>query len=174
MDAGGTFGPKKSGKTTLAAALCLETYRKQGKKALILDPHTDEWNRWPACAVGFVTANEKQFWDVVWRSRNCMVIVEEAAATISRNRDLIPVFTRLRHCFHTLFVVGHSGMDLLPVMREQIDTLFLFRQPVSAAKVWAEVMTEPRLLEAVNLKQYEFIRHQLFGVPRKLKLPPPA
>lgn len=173
MTNGGAFGPKLSGKTTLASTLCAQIFETERRKALILDPHIDEWGKWPKHAVGYLSANEKTFWDVAWRSRNCFVIVEEAAATISRNPQLITVFTRLRHCLHKLFIVGHSGRDLLPVMREQIDTLFLFRQPESAAKVWAEVMTEKGLLESVNLKQYEFIRHELFKSPVKMKLPPP-
>lgn len=174
MIVGGAFGPKLSGKTTLAARIVLEHWQKMGIKALILDPHVDEWGRWPREAVGFVTADEKKFWQVVWSSKSCLVVVEEAAATIRRERNLIPVFTRLRHCKHKLFVIGHSGMDLLPVMREQFDTLYLFRQPESAAKVWAEVMTEKRLLESVNLRQYEFLSHSLFGKPVKMKLPAPS
>jgi molybdopterin-guanine dinucleotide biosynthesis protein len=173
MEVGGIFGPKLSGKTTLANAVALEHFTRYGIKTLILDPHTDEWGKWNKSHVGFITADEKQFWKVVWSSKNCLVIVEEAADYIARNRDLIPVFTRLRHLFHKLLVVGHSGMSLLPVMREQVDTIYLFRQPKSASQVWAEVMTEQGLLAAMNLQRHEFIMHTLFGKPRKLKLPPP-
>ena len=173
MTNGGAFGPKLSGKTTLASRISKEHFEKLQIRSLILDPHTDEYDKWHQPAIGFITPDEDKFWPVVWKSQNCLVIVEEAATTISRNRDLVPVFTRLRHCHHKLFVVGHSGMDLLPVMRQQIDTIYLFRQPVSSAKVWAEVMTEDGLLESTTLGQFEFIKHRLYGKPARMKLPPP-
>jgi len=61
-------------------------------------------------------------------------------------------------------------MDLLPVMRQQLDTLYLFRQPKSAAQVWAETFTQDGLLEAVNLNQFEFLHTELYSTPKKLKL----
>jgi molybdopterin-guanine dinucleotide biosynthesis protein len=160
----GIFGPKLSGKSTLAQSLSRE-FAKRGFKSIVLDPHNDPWG--PQATV---FTDEDKFWNVVWQSRRCVVFVEEAAATIRRERTLVPVFTRLRHCEHKLVVIGHSGMDLLPVMRQQLDTLYLFRQPKSACDVWAETMTEDGLLEAKNLGQYEFIRHVMYQKPRKCKL----
>jgi hypothetical protein len=169
----GIFGPTESGKSTVARRLVLEHFKKFGIKALILDPHTDEWHFWPSEAVGFITEDETKFWAAVWSSDGCIVVVEESSSTIKREKNLIPVFTKLRHRKHKLLVIGHSGMDLLPVMREQFDTLYLFRQPQSAAKVWAEVMTETGLLACMNCQQFEFIFHRMFGKPVKMKLPPP-
>lgn len=166
----GVFGPSQSGKTTVVQRLVLECYQKYRMPALILDPHTDEWHLWPKVAVGYITANEQQFWRVVWESKGCVVVVEEASTTIARNPDLIGLFTKLRHRLHRLIVVGHSGMDLLPVMREQLTDLYLFRQSAKAAKIWAETMTEPKLSEAVSLQQYEFLRHKMFGKPVKMIL----
>lgn len=164
----GIFGPKLSGKTTLAKTISAQYWQRYQIRSLVLDPHLEDW---PSPAV--VTADEETFWKTVWKSQNCIVFVEEAATTINRDRGLIQVFTRLRHCNHKLVVIGHSGVSLLPVMREQIDTVYLFRQPESACKVWAEVMTEERLYAAKELKQYEFIFHRLYGNPRKMILPPP-
>lgn len=163
----GAFGPKLSGKTTLAKYISRTLWTTEQRATLVLDPHLEEWGEQ---AKAFT--NEEQFWTVVWKSRRFLIIVEEAAATISRNRELIPVFTRLRHNDHKLLVIGHSGMDLLPTMRQQIDTLFLFRQPESAAKVWSEVMAEKGLMQSSELQQYEFLHHKMFGKPQKKKLPP--
>ena len=162
---GGIFGPKLSGKTTLAKALSRQYWQQQKIKTIVLDINGDVWGEHATA-----TEDETIFWEVVWKARNCLVIVDEAAATIRREKTLIPAFTRMRHCQHKLIVIGHSGMDLLPVMRQQLDTLYLFRQPKSSAQVWAEVMTEDGLLESVNLKQYEFIRHELYGTPQRQKL----
>jgi hypothetical protein len=165
MNSAGIFGPKLSGKTTLAKALSREFFLKQRLRSLVLDPNAEDWGK-----QSLVFTDEEKFWAVVWQSENCLVIVDEAAATIRRDKDLIPVFTRLRHLHHKLIVIGHSGMDLLPVMRQQFDELYLFRQPESAAKVWAETMTQKGLLEAGNLRQFEFLQTKLYGNPRKLRL----
>jgi len=165
MNSAGIFGPKLSGKTTLAKALSREYFLKGKLRSLVLDPNADEWGK-----QAIVFTNEDEFWKVVWQSENCLVIVDEAAATIRREKDLITVFTRLRHLHHKLIVIGHSGTDLLPVMRQQLDELFLFRQPESAAKIWAETMTQKGLLESGQLKQFEFLHTKLYGSPRKLRL----
>lgn len=165
MVTGGIFGPKLSGKTTLARAISRDYWLKHKIRSLVLDPNGEHYGEH-----AFVTPDEKVFWPNVWKTRGCLIIVDEAAETIKRDKDLIPVFTRLRHNVHKLIVIGHSGVSLLPVMREQIDTIYLFRQNRKAADTWAEVMTEDGLLDAVNLRQYEFIFHQLYGSPRKLKL----
>ncbi len=164
----GIFGPSMSGKTTLAKALSLEYFKRDKIQTLVLDPHQEEWGEQAK-----LFTDEGKFWDSVWASDNCLVIVEEAASTINRNNDLIPVFTRLRHRHHKLIVVGHSGRDLLPVMRQQIDTLYLFRQPMSASKVWAEVMADDDLLAASTLNQFEFIVKESFKPTKKLILAKP-
>jgi hypothetical protein len=55
-------------------------------------------------------------------------------------------------------------------MREQLDTLYLFRQPMSAAKIWAEVFTDETLLQAVSLQQYEFLHARLYQGSKKQSL----
>lgn len=166
MVTGGIFGPKLSGKTTLAKKLCQQYWTKHKIRSLVLDINQDDdWGE--HC---WTTNDEKKFWDVVWKTQNSIVVVDEAAETIKRDKTLIPVFTRLRHCGHILLVIGHSGTNLLPVMREQFDTVYLFRQSEKSAGIFAEVMTEKGLLAASELQQYEFIHHKLYGQPRKMKL----
>lgn len=161
----GIFGPKLSGKTTLAKKISAQFWREQQMRTLVLDPLQDDWGEHAA-----VFYNEEKFWKAVWAVQSCVVIVDEASETINRDKKLIPVFTRMRHNNHRLIVIGHSGTNLLPIMREQIDTVFLFRQSEKAAKCWAEVMTENGLLKATELGQYEFIRHELYGQPQRMKL----
>jgi len=163
----GIFGPKLSGKTTLAKSLSRQFWLKENLRSLVLDPHNEEWG-----GQALVFTDEKQFWQAVWKSRGCLILVEESAATIRRDRALVPVFTRLRHNQHKLGVIGHSGMDLLPVMRQQLDAIYLFRQPEQAAKVWADNFCEPGLLEATGLNQFEFIYMQSYGKPFRHKLKP--
>lgn len=162
---GGIFGPKLSGKTTLAQALSRQYWQQQKIKTIVLDINGDSWGEHATA-----TADEEIFWQVVWKAQNCLVIVDEATETINRDKKLIPVFTRMRHNNHKLLVIGHSGMNLLPIMREQIDTIYLFRQGEKASAYWAETMAEKGLLESVSLRQYEFIRHELYGTPQRQKL----
>lgn len=165
MHSAGIFGPKLSGKTTLAKYLSRQYWQKHKIRSLVLDINNEQWgeNAW-------VTDDNDKFWDAVWKTNNSLVLVDEASSTIKRDQTLIPVFTRLRHLNHKLIVIGHNGMNLLPIMREQFDTLYLFRQPEKAAKVWAETFTQTELLAAVNLQQHEFLHTQLFGKPKKMKL----
>lgn len=154
----GIFGPGQSGKTTLTKHLSESLHRQSGIVSLVFDPNGDDWGRHAK-----VFLKEDEFWRVVWRSKSCAVIVEEGSSTISRDRELIPVFTRIRHCGHKLFIVGHEGTDLLPVMRRQLHNLFLFRQDEDTVPIWRRLFADRRIEAAATLKQYEFLHCVLFG-----------
>lgn len=165
---GGVFGPKMSGKTTLARYLSKQYWQKHHIRSLVLDINQEHWG--DHALVFTDDEPEGKFWTAVWQSQGCLIIVDEASSTIKRDKLLIPAFTRLRHLNHKLLVIGHNGMNLLPIMREQFDTLYLFRQPEKAAKVWSDTFTQKELLAAMELNQHEFLQTQLFGKPKKLKL----
>jgi len=164
----GIFGPKLSGKTTLARSLSFQYWRQCRMRTLALDPNSHEHHLWGKHV--FVTADETHFWQCVWQTRQCLIVVDEAAATIRRERELVPAFTRIRHNHHKVIVIGHSGADLLPVMRQQLDQIYLFRQPKQSAEIWAETFCEDGLLQATSLQQYEFIKCDMFQKPQKMRL----
>lgn len=168
MENAGIFGPSKSGKTTLAKALSAEFWRTRKLKSLVLDPHLENWG-----THAIVMNDESKFWATVWASKDCVVIVEEATTTINRRKDLSSVFTAIRHNNHNLIVVGHNGSSLLPVMRQQLEKLYLFLQSEKAAKIWMEETACSNLMQATTLNQYEFLYYRRFTPVRKLKLPPP-
>lgn len=162
----GIFGPSLSGKTTLARHLSEQYWHAQGLPSLVLDPHLEKWG-----PQAWATADEEQFWAAVWSKRKCLVIAEEAAETICRDRELTPVFTRLRHQEHKLLIIGHDGTDLLPVMRRQFDVLYLFTQPEDAVKIWKRDLPNMRGLEqASNLGQYEFLRCKAYQTASRMRL----
>lgn len=165
MISAGIFGPKLCGKTTLAKELSREYWHCQCLRTFALDPHLDAWGE-----QAWVTNNEEKFWPVVWDTKGALVIVDEAAATIGRDRDLMKVFTMLRHNRHKLIVIGHSGGDLLPGMRNNLDTLYLFRQPGSSLEYWVEAFCQENIWEAEKLQQYEFLEVHSFKEPVKRKL----
>ncbi len=153
----GIFGPGLSGKTTLAKALS-RSFFAQGTRSLCLDINGEEWG--PGATV---FKDESRFWETVWANEKHAIFCDEAAETIARDKELISVFTRLRHNGHKLIVMGHSAGDLLPVMRRQISTLYLFRQDPDACKIWARLFNEPLIMNAADLDQYEFIHAELWG-----------
>ena len=166
----GIFGPSLSGKTTLAKFLSKDMYRRHKIESLVLDPIGDDWGEH---AQVFTATEEEQFWTKVWSSKRKAVFVDEGTEMIGRDKDLIPAFTRIRHQQHKLFVIGHRGNSLLPVMRDQISTLFLFRQTEKAAEIWVEQFTNEDIIQSTTLGQYEFIWVDMFGPVRKMKLPNP-
>lgn len=166
MIRGGIFGISLSGKTTLAKQISRQYAEEMQIPSIVLDPHIEVYGDHAT-----VTADEELFWKTAWESKTpLIVIVDEAAATLRRERDLVPVFTRMRHHKHRLLVIGHNGTDLLPVMRQQFDTLYLFRQPSKAAEIWADLFSEPDLLQAGSLNQFEYLHCQLYHKPVKYKL----
>lgn len=169
---GGIFGPKLSGKTTLAKALSGEYWRQRNMVTYVLDPWKSAWG-----PHAWVQNDEEYFWDTVWQKKGGLVIVDDGSSTIARDKELIPVFTMMRHNHHKLLIIGHNGANLLPEMRQEIDTLYLFRQPIPSCKAWYENFANIGLLEAANLQQYEFLECHSFGgdcVKRKLAQDAPA
>jgi hypothetical protein len=162
----GIFGMKQSGKTTLAKKLS-RYWQVRGRTSLVLDPVGDFAGIKNVLA--FPMDKEELFFEECWKRNGCLVIIEEAASTIRRDRDLIPVFTRLHHNNHKIVVIGHGGADLLPTMRRQLDQIFLFRQNTDEAKEWANEFCREAMLESMRLEQYEFLWCKRFGDPKKYK-----
>ncbi len=163
----GVFGPGDSGKTTLLKQLSASYWKLAGIRSICLDPNLEKWGDH-----AFVTDDEEKFNRVFWSNKGCAVFIEEATETIARDRKKNGLFTRGRHQEHKIFVSGHSGSNLLPVQRGQLFTLFLFRQPESAAQVWSELFTDKRILECAQLQQYEFLHCQIYKPPVKCRLDP--
>ena len=174
----GIFGPGLCGKTTLAKSIAVDGWRLGRRKSIVLDPNLaidpSAKNQWGPAA--FVTADVELFRRVFWAEKGCLAFIEESSEMIDRDRSQTGFFTRGRHNGHKIIVCGHTGSSMLPVQREQLQTLMLFRQPKSSAKVWAELHAEPRIFQCTELRQYEFLYCRLYSPPekRKLTLPSPS
>lgn len=166
MIVGGIFGPKKSGKTTLAQHLAESYWKKENRRTLVYDPNHAKWGE---CC--WVAKTEAEFWHTAWRTQNCLLICDDAANSINRDGDLVDVFTRINHNGHKLLVIGHNGTNLLPVMRQQMDVLYLFRtSPKEAARWYEEVWPDEAILTANTLERYEFLYIRQYQKTSKMKL----
>jgi hypothetical protein len=165
----GIFGMIQSGKTTLARKIAWHFWRKKGQRSIYLDMKRDPvHNWWPDC--GQVFFDEEPFWNAAWTNENLVVVVDEAAVSISRNRDLMSVFTMMNGRHHRLVVCGHSGSDLLPGMRQQLGYLFLFRQAVEAADMWRGQFADEGIMQATSLDQFQFLLAARFKPAQKFLL----
>ena len=135
----------RSGKTTLARKLIWHYFKMKRMRGIVLDPK-GEW--WPEnCRVHRIDPQDTEeqadstcskFWDMAWSDVDCVIVADEAAVTIAPNRVLMSAFTMMNRQRHKFIFVCHSGADLLPGMRGQIDHLFLFLQSPEGMNVWRE------------------------------------
>lgn len=161
-------GASECGKTTLAIHLSKAYWKNLKIPSLVLDPWKNE-NQWGGQA--WVTTDEDKFWDAVWSREGHLVIVDEASSMIARDRELIPVFTKIRHQKHTLIVICHDATDLLPTMRRNLNEIFLFCQPAKAIPMWQQDLPTMRGLEgASSLQKFEFLHCKAFEAAKPLKL----
>lgn len=168
---GGIFGMIRSGKTTLARKLAWHFWKTKGQRSIYFDPKRDPARNWfPDCTTIFY--DEAPFWDAAWKGTGLVVIADEAAVSIARERELTPVFTMMNGRHHRFIVVGHSGTDLLPAMRQQIDYLFLFRQAQEAADMWRKEFPDEQklVMEATRLNQFEYLLCRKYVSPEKFYL----
>jgi hypothetical protein len=182
-------GASECGKTTLAIHLSRAYWSVHKMRTLALDIWKEE-NSWGPQA--WVTKSEKIFFGTyneekkdfdggaIWQTRGDLVVVDEASSTIKRDRDLVPLFVKIRHCKHTLLVICHDATDLLPTMRRNLNEVFLFAQAEDALKLWQKDLPLMRgmSLAAVTqdgqckLQPYEFVHCENYkdGQIKKLSL----
>lgn len=143
----GIFGRRLSGTTTLAIRVCLGSRRVEGRYSVVLDPKIGQHTWGEHCSV----TNDRAKWLSTWQHpqcRNCNIVWEESATTIKRDAEFVDVFTaKAGERGHRLIVTGHSGASMLPVMREQLTELFLFRQSRNEAEKWAEQFADERIAQ---------------------------
>jgi hypothetical protein len=170
MKNGGIFGMIQSGKTTLAGKISRYFNAAHARPSIVLDPVSKlDWGKHSTV---FSMSEESAFWETAWRVTGCLVIVDESSTTIARDKDLIPVFTRLHHNNHKILVICHNKADLLPTMRQQFTNIFLFRQPEESAKIWASEFTQPEIRNAEKLAQYQFMACGRYAAPETFQLTP--
>lgn len=170
-------GRRLSGKTTLLIEFLRASWERERRYGVVLDPKIGQHQWGTHC---YVTADREK-WLSKWQDRqcrNCNIVWEETSTTLKRDADYVDVFTAKAGAHgHRLIITCHTGAALLPVMRDQITEIFLFRQSRNEAEKWAEQFTNPHIVEvacSLNYDRREFI-HVRMGqndrpVPRVLNL----
>jgi hypothetical protein len=140
----GIFGASESGKTTLAKKISAHFWAAEKRPSVVLDPVAQ--GNWGAHTKVF--NSDEKFWRYIdlenalppgKSPKNCLVIVDDSSVTINRDNELNGVFTVMRHKGHKLLVIGHSGQNLLPQMRQQLQRVFLFQQTIKSVEIWRDL-----------------------------------
>ena len=170
----GIFGPGECGKTYAGMELLRQRWILFRRRAIVLDLNRAAW---PAHCLVFPDRDKGLAF--AWREQGCDLVIDDATGQIYRDPAQNDLFTRIRHQHHTLFVLGHTATMLLPLQRDALGTLLLFRQSPVAIQTWVNEWAEPRIEQAALLKRYEFLLCKKFGAPdgshliQKGKFPPP-
>lgn len=151
------IGRSGSGKTYLAQKHARAYWQRFRYRSLVLDINSDQAAGWGA---GALVVTDREAWLARVRdpaTRNVMVFCDDATMTVNRAPELVDLFTRLSRRGRRLHVLGHGNVNFTPLMRQQVTELFLWRAPLEEAREWAQLFTDPALLEATGL---DFLSHE--------------
>lgn len=133
----------KSGKTTLALESAHD-WRRRGFGVLVLD----KWKQshWPA---SFITDSLETFLRVARRSQRCALFVEESG-NFGRDPEFEWIVTQSRHWGHVAHYLSQYHTQVPPIVRANVERLFLFKCGLRAAKEWAEEFAQPEIVDLVK------------------------
>ena len=146
-------GTSGSGKTTFARKLARAALDK-GRRVLVYDVMLTDWPE--GCEI---FDDEHDFSQAAHRSRNALLIVDEAGEVIGRsNYELFWLATRSRHLGASTVFITHRPSQLAPVIRDNCQVLILFASPTSTGKLLAEEFNQPNLEACTTLKVGQYIK----------------
>jgi len=146
-------GTSGSGKTTFARKLAQSALDK-GRRVLVYDVMLTDWPE--GCEV---FDDEHDFSQAAHRSRNALLIVDEAGEVIGRsNYELFWLATRSRHLGASTVFITHRPSQLAPVIRDNCQILILFASPSSTGKMLAEEFNAPALENCTMLRVGQYIK----------------
>jgi hypothetical protein len=144
------IGRTKSGKSTLAKLLA-EQWLGMGYRVGVLDPLGDEW---PAT---WATKSPDYFLYLAKRTKNTKLIVDESGVSVGlHNTAMEWCTTTSRHLGHACLFLAQRAVQLPLTLRENCENAFIFRTGPKDAKILADDLGEPSLLENSKIPQGEF------------------
>jgi hypothetical protein len=130
-----------------------QKYKANSINVLVLDP--DKRSGWGA---DFLTADPAEFLDVVKLNKTCALFIDESGQMIGRySREMAWLATNSRKWGHRAHFITQRATQLDPTIRNQCTGLFLFKQSLNDAKILANEFVCPKLIEACELSQGEYL-----------------
>lgn len=152
-------GMTASGKSYAAKRLAARALDR-GKSVLVFDPLRDSF---PAT---WRTANLDALLTAAKRSRNCLIIIDEALANIGlgvgEKAKFLWLATMSRHCGHQVVFICQRLRGLSPTIRDNCRTLFLFSVHKESAEIVSEAFNDDGLRRAPELPAFHFFYKEFF------------
>ncbi len=158
-------GTTESGKTT-GAKILVSRYARENISSLVLDPLNDpEWES----PHRFLTV--APFYAQAKASRNCALIIDEAALSLDRFDDRLNWFATVsRHWGHRSHFIAQRAIGVNPTIRGQCGCYMIFRLDWKDAEELARNFTRRELVVASELPAGECIIGTRFEPPTRCRI----
>lgn len=155
-------GQTMSGKTTLARKIAKQ-HRDAGRGILVLDPLYDEEL---TALADWSTDDPEKFLEVVFKNRNCTLVIDEGGQTIGRfAAHLERLATQSRHLGHMAVFISQRPMQISKTIRAQCGYLACFQVCGADAQGLADDFNAPALLSAPALLKGQYFMIRRFAAP---------
>lgn len=160
------MGMSRSGKTTLLLNLA-KHFIKDGYAVLVLDPFSYP-SKWPT---QYVFKDSQEFLTLVKRSRECILIVDEAGDSCGQfDKEMHFLSTQSRHYGHSVIFGTQRGAQIAKTIRDNCEQLFLFASSMDDCKILSREFNRPELTLAKTLKRGQYLNTGRFSKVRRYQL----
>lgn len=140
---------------------------------MILEPiRTEGWAR-----LAYHVPDADILQKVCKSNRDLDVFVDEAGETLLRDSEYQFLATRSRQYGHRLFFIAQRAQQVLPIIRNNCEAVYCFRQSKPDAEILAREYADPVFLSACTLKKGEYLarlgidspvkKYQIFSKPAR-------
>jgi energy-coupling factor transporter ATP-binding protein EcfA2 len=143
-------GSSGSGKSSLARYLC-KLYRRTGVESIVYDPSLSQ--NWGA---SFVTNDKEKFIKMVWASKKCLIIVDEAPSWGKNSKELQDLACMSRHRGHKVIFMGQKCATLNSSVRENCTELYVLRSSKKSCILLADDFACDEIQKAYGLQNHEY------------------
>ena len=156
---GAIFGITQSGKSFLAKRM-IQGLNSKGKRCVVYDPFLTRWD-----GAKEVTDDWQRLIALVSHVPSLRVFIDEIGQLPKdRWEDLRTLYSCARHAQHYITVIGQRGEQVPPIVRENADYIWLFRQGERGARFWADAKGDESLMWAArsDFPKYHFVHYRPF------------
>lgn len=157
------LGITGTGKTTLAKRLSNQSQRQ----VVVLEPFTTGgWN-----SNAYFAQDADEVLAIAQSNKNLDIFIDESAETLCRDNAFQFLATRSRQYGHRVFFIAQRASQILPVIRNNCETVYCFRQSKKDAEIIANDLADDCFLQCAKLSKGECIaKIGCDGKPQKYKI----